>query len=108
MPRRLVLSLIALGLTMALTATPVAALGTPDQQQTTENNFHFIYDGVQPAQVFTAGITGQLDHVDLFLNRGGDPGDDSTGRHLDASADQCAQRRGHAVRDRPLGSRGGL
>jgi hypothetical protein len=80
MPRRLVLTLIALGLTMALTAAPVAA-GTLDQQQTTANNIPPVAGGVKQAQVFTAGLTGQLDQVDVLVSRNdvdGGPGTDLT------------------------------
>jgi hypothetical protein len=83
MPRRLLLILIALGLTMAVTAAPVSAgaLGTLDQQQTNSNNAHAVAGALQPAQVFTAGLTGQLDHVDLHLvvsDDEGGPGADLT------------------------------
>jgi hypothetical protein len=78
MPRRLLLTLIALGLTMALTAAPLSAggLGTLDQQQTDADNAHDVAGSLETAQVFTAGITGQLDHVDLWLSTGpgGGPG----------------------------------
>lgn len=81
MRRRLVLTLIALGVTMAFTAAPVAA-GTLDQQQTTANNVPPVAAGVAQAQVFTAGLNGQLDQVDVLVSRNvtfeGGPGTDLT------------------------------
>lgn len=78
MPRRLLPVLIALGLTMALTAAPVSAgaLGTLDQQQTDADNARAVAGSLETAQVFTAGITGLLDHLDLWLSTGsgGAPG----------------------------------
>jgi hypothetical protein len=56
---------------LLLLTSPVAALGALDQQQTSFNNFHGVA-GSQfwTAQQFTAGLTGQLDHVDLNLSTG--------------------------------------
>lgn len=73
MRSRVALILTILGLAMAVSAVPVTAgtpLGTLDQQQTAANNAHAVAGSIETAQVFTAGITGQLDHVDLWLSTG--------------------------------------
>jgi hypothetical protein len=55
---------------LLLLTSPVAA-GTLDQQQTDFNNAHAVQAPVwEVAQVFTAGLTGQLDQVDLLLSTG--------------------------------------
>lgn len=77
--RRRLAVLTATVTALLLPTSPVAALGTLDQQQTSEeDNAHFIYATVEAAQIFTAGITGQLDHVDLLLNTGPDLGGSGT------------------------------
>jgi hypothetical protein len=81
MPRRLVLTLIGLGLAMAVTAAPVSAggLGTLDQAQESGPDVEFVNLDTAWAQVFTAGLTGQLDQIDLLLaDAGGGPGTDLT------------------------------
>jgi hypothetical protein len=55
---------------LLLLASPAAALGTLDQEQTSADNAHAAAGAVQVAQLFTAGLTGQLDHVDLHLSTG--------------------------------------
>jgi hypothetical protein len=76
--------LLCLGLAGALVfvgpGTAMAA-GTLDQQVITGPNDGFApSSNYTPAQVFTAGITGQLDQVDLYLNAGflGSPSGDLT------------------------------
>ena len=53
--------------TFLLAATAPAFAGTLDQQQTDHNSSVGLYVGQNPAQTFTAGITGVLDQVDLHL-----------------------------------------
>ena len=65
--------LALLGALVALLAVPVAASasgppGTLDQSQTAANDAYWsFFGGEVEAQTFTAGITGDLDHVDLLL-----------------------------------------
>jgi hypothetical protein len=73
MRRRVLVLMTALS---ALLALPSAALaGTLDQAQESGPNVEFV-NGIDAwAQVFTAGVTGQLDQVDLLLaDFGGGPG----------------------------------
>jgi hypothetical protein len=51
----------------------VAGAGTLDQQQTTYEGVYYIAHDQSLAQVFTAGITGKLDQVDLLLDKVGSP-----------------------------------
>jgi hypothetical protein len=61
---------------LAFAAAPAARAGTLDQSQTAGSNASLTFAGDRwAAQTFTAGITGQLDQVDLFLRRLGNPGD---------------------------------
>lgn len=58
------------------TATPASALGTLDQSITgTLYWYSGVYEDVQIAQTFTAGISGVVDRVTLDLSRDGLPGD---------------------------------
>jgi hypothetical protein len=52
-------------------ANPASATGTLDQQYTVASGTGTLVEGVnQAAQVFTAGLTGQLDQIDVrILNR---------------------------------------
>jgi hypothetical protein len=50
-----------------LATTASAFAGTLDQQQTEQNANGGLYVGQDPAQTFTAGITGGLDQADLLL-----------------------------------------
>jgi hypothetical protein len=78
MPRRLVVLIAALSTLLAMPSTALA--GTRDQAQENGPNPMFTNDVDAWAQVFTAGLTGQLDQVDLLLadfNNGG-PGTDLT------------------------------
>ena len=55
-----------------LTVAAPASAGTLDQQQTTADASPGLFGSGPPqsrAQTFTAGITGKLDQVDLFLNK---------------------------------------
>lgn len=66
--RQLVLLAVA---TLALLAPGTARAGAPDQQQTsTAGGATLINSNVALAQTFTAGISGNLDQVDLFLSTG--------------------------------------
>ena len=70
----LLLTLITLGLAMTVIAAPAAAGGgTLDQQSTTFNNIEAITSTFNAAQLFTAGRSGQLDQVDLYLGRSDSP-----------------------------------
>jgi hypothetical protein len=64
-------------LTILLNApVPASATGTLDQSQTATSQAAVSAGGTSwVAQTFTAGITGGLDQVDLFLFRVGSPGD---------------------------------
>jgi hypothetical protein len=64
-------------LTLVATAPPASAAGTLDQSQTSSTAGEEPFGGpfFMLAQTFTAGITGDLDQVDLLLNRVGNPGD---------------------------------
>lgn len=58
------------------TASPASALGTLDQSVTgTLYWYSGVYEDVQIAQTFTAGISGVVDRVTLDLSREGLPGD---------------------------------
>ena len=58
----------------ALAAFPgVASAGTVDQQQTNQSSGFGVGSGQSVAQTFTAGITGDLDGVDLALQAIGSP-----------------------------------
>jgi hypothetical protein len=76
--------LVSIGLSLALTlAAPAAALaaGTLDQQVISTDQAPAVYGTYVTAQVFTAGITGELDQVGLYLSTGigpGSPADDLT------------------------------
>lgn len=62
---------------VAIAAVPsTAATGTLDQSQTSTSGLSVTAAGSQwVAQTFTAGVMGDLDQVDLFLRRTGNPGD---------------------------------
>jgi hypothetical protein len=68
MRRRLAVLPAAISALLLLTS-PVAALGTLDQEQAAnaDTNYLEVTNAVSRAQVFTAGLTGLLDHVDLLL-----------------------------------------
>lgn len=84
MRRRLIVFPAVLS-TLLMLPSPVWA-GTLDQQQTDSDNVPPVVGVIEQAQVFTAGLTGQLDQVDLLLQRtvgilppgGSGPGDDLT------------------------------
>jgi hypothetical protein len=50
-------------------ATPIYAAGPVDQQQTAQNNFATVNSFLGYAQVFTAGVTGDLDQFDLAIGK---------------------------------------
>jgi hypothetical protein len=50
-----------------------ASAGTLDQQQTASDVFGYVSSSQSLAQTFTAGISGGLDRVDLFLNHTDSP-----------------------------------
>ena len=58
-------SALAAGLILGVAGS--ASAGTLDQQQTDHDSSVGLYVGQNPAQTFTAGITGVLDQVDLHL-----------------------------------------
>jgi hypothetical protein len=59
-----------------LVVSSAAATGTLDQSQTSTSGLSVTAAGSQwVAQTFAAGLTGDLDQVDLFLRRIGNPGD---------------------------------
>ena len=61
-------TLLALIAVVGLAASPAAAAGTLDQSQTDTGGFQAGAEAVQsPGQTFTAGITGTLDQVDVFI-----------------------------------------
>ena len=63
-----------LGFAAALIPGAASAVGTLDQQQTTgDPNGVSVNSTVSAAQTFTAGLTGSLDRVDLFIGRTGTP-----------------------------------
>jgi hypothetical protein len=67
-------ALVALG--SLLIVPSASATGTLDQSQTTTSGLEVTVAASEwVAQTFTAGITGNLDQVDLFLFRDGSPGD---------------------------------
>jgi hypothetical protein len=58
----------------ACALAPSAALaGTLDQQQTDGPAYNNIYSSVSYAQSFTAGVSGGLDQIDLYLSSPGAP-----------------------------------
>src|SRR5262245_5865470 len=68
--------LVAVSLAAALAVSGMSsavAAGTLDQKQESHPNFDTFQVGFKQAQTFTAGITGNLDQVDLFLISGPDP-----------------------------------
>src|SRR5262245_9952207 len=50
-------------------ASPSYAVGAVDQQQTTQNSFATVNSTLGYAQVFTAGVTGDLDQFDLAIGK---------------------------------------
>jgi len=66
-PKHVLVRLGLAGALVLIVAATASAAGTLDQQSTTSNNAHAVAGTLKPAQVFTAGITGQLDQVDLYL-----------------------------------------
>jgi hypothetical protein len=68
--------LMATAVVLLTAPAPASAVGTLDQSQsTTTGSSASVGGSVWWAQTFTAGITGKLDQVDLFLFRVGNPGD---------------------------------
>jgi hypothetical protein len=58
----------------ALAVVPgVAAAGTLDQQQANDSSGFGVSSGVSVAQTFTAGITGDMDGIDLALEKNASP-----------------------------------
>src|SRR6476661_3555713 len=69
--RKILLGAAALA-TLLLGAPVSASAGTLDQQQTNgSGGFHGIASSASAAQTFNAGISGELDEVDLELEEGG-------------------------------------
>lgn len=65
------------GLALLATVGPASATGTLDQLQTTQapaGEAGLVTSLQWEAQTFTAGVSGQLDEVDLLLQRAGFPG----------------------------------
>jgi hypothetical protein len=63
-------SLAAAAMTaLLLTSAAPASAGTLDQQQTSQNSSIGLSSSQSPAQTFTAGISGRLDRVDLWLEK---------------------------------------
>jgi hypothetical protein len=74
---RLARVLCGVALVLLVATDPASAAGTLDQSQTTQvpaGEAGFVSSSQWEAQTFTAGITGQLDQVDLLLQRSGFPG----------------------------------
>lgn len=71
--KRELAALLLAGAFMLAAPAATLATGTLDQQVTTANNAHAVAGTLQPAQVFTAGITGRLDRLDLHLSTGFGP-----------------------------------
>jgi hypothetical protein len=75
-PLRRSLSILLAALCLLALVPAAARAGTLDQSQTdTDGSSATIGGTFSWAQTFTAGISGQLDQVDLLLRRIGDPGD---------------------------------
>jgi len=72
--RRVLLSICLSAALIVLGPAVTLAAGTVDQQVTTNNNAVAAAGAYEQAQVYTAGITGDLDHVDLYLSTGSGPG----------------------------------
>jgi hypothetical protein len=74
-PQRAIVLLLLLAGSLLVSSAANAA-GTLDQQQPTTTGAAVSVGGSNwPAQTFTAGVTGRLDQVDLFVSRVGNPGD---------------------------------
>jgi hypothetical protein len=70
--KKLVLGLVLVG---SFLVTGVAAgAGTLDQQQQTDGSWSVVAGASWEAQTFTAGLSGDLDQVDLKLERSSNPG----------------------------------
>jgi hypothetical protein len=74
-PLRRSVSVLLAALCLLALVPAAARAGTLDQSQPDTNASAEIGGTHWWAQTFTAGISGQLDQVDLLLRRGGDPGD---------------------------------
>ena len=75
MHRGLLAALLSIALLIALALPAVASAGTLDQQQTDGSAGSYgLLSSQSLAQTFTAGISGNLDEVDLFLINGGGVG----------------------------------
>jgi hypothetical protein len=61
------------GFVACLLAPGAASAGTLDQQQTVSGSGAALWTSLAGGQTFTAGITGNLDQVDLLLRREGTP-----------------------------------
>jgi len=75
---RLRIVLIVFPFVLALLVPAAASAGTLDQQQTNSNNVEAVAGPIWHAQVFTPALDGQLDEVDLLLQRIGTPAGDLT------------------------------
>jgi hypothetical protein len=73
--RRVFLSALAVGAAACVLAPGAALAGTLDQQQSTVNisGARAIDSSLSIAQTFTAGISGGLDGVDLYLSKSSTP-----------------------------------
>src|SRR4051812_18130733 len=69
LPRRLATVAIVTAAAALAVAAPAFAVGTPDQGNGAGALVHFFLNSPQHAQTFTAGITGQLDRVNLVMRR---------------------------------------
>src|SRR3954468_2686559 len=67
--RRLSALTVVAAVTALAAAAPAFAVGTPDQGNGSGALVHFFLNSPQHAQTFTAGITGQLDRVNLVMRR---------------------------------------
>ena len=82
-----VLLAVAIAAVAALVPAASASAGTLDQQQTISNFGGMQVDSAfSKGQTFTAGITGQLDQVDLALSGSGSPNSPLTAEIRDGSA----------------------
>ena len=74
--RRVLFAISAIGLFCTL-GTAAASAGTLDQQQAdaSDPSGYVVYSSASLAQSFTAGISGGLDQVDLYLHKNGSPSD---------------------------------
>jgi hypothetical protein len=70
---RIFLSASAASATLLVGAAAPASAGTLDQQQTNGSSSTQVHSNQSVAQTFTAGLSGGLDQVDLYLDKEGIP-----------------------------------